>query len=479
MATALACIEPPTRQSGSLADQALESVSEAIVVVDIGPLDLPVVLANAAARRILGNALREHSLYDFLGPSSSAALEALLTELAQRARPLRRLIAWRTTTGERSFDTSCQRLGGASGQPLVLLRFTHDPAPPELRFALDCLPMALLLLDPHLKISYANPAARRLNGADSAELVGASALSVRPTAALPLDVYRRALGGAAGFIGSAEWRDPDSPGRVFDLRLQPVQGAGGVIGLLMIATPRDDQPRGVIAADGDLMAWREQEQLAIARRERRRLGRDLHDGLGQELTGVALLLRGLARQLETHAPQLQGPTDEIIALVNRAIEGTRSLARGLLSVANEPGGLLAALRGLADRARALHGLDVQCRSEITPPLWLDENTANHLYRIAQEALTNAIRHAQAGRVEILLRVAAGGYLLEIADDGIGLSAAASDASGLGLGILRERAVQLGAHLDFMDNSPRGTRVRVIGTLQRRDGEVWTNVWSTG
>jgi len=469
MATALACIEPPTRLNGSLADQALESVSEAIVVVDTGPLDLPVVLANAAARRTLGTSLRAHSLYELLGPDSSSTLEMLLSELARGAKPLCRAIAWRTITGEGEFDTTWQRLAGAAGQQLVLLRFMPDAAPPELRFALDCLPMALMLLDRHLKITYANPAARRLNAVEGAELVGGSALSVRPTAALPLDVYRRALSGAAGFTRSTEWRDPDVPGRVFDVRLQSVQGAGGVIGLLVIANPRDHRPPGLIAGDGDWMAWLEQEQREMSRRERRRIGRDLHDGLGQELTGVALLLRSLARQLETDAPQLQAPANEIIALVNRAIDGARSLARGLLPVTEEPGGLLAALRGLADRGRALYGLDVQCRSEITPPLWLDESTANHLYRIAQEALTNAVRHAQASRVEILLRVAAGRYLLEIADDGIGLAKAASDSSGLGLGILRERAVQLGAHLEFVENSPRGTRVRVIGAAERRDG----------
>jgi signal transduction histidine kinase len=236
-----------------------------------------------------------------------------------------------------------------------------------------------------------------------------------------------------------------------------------------MAIPRDERPKGLIAAEGDLTTWLEQEQLEMSRRERRRIGRDLHDGLGQELTGVALLMRGLAGQLERDAPQLLAPTNEIIALVNRAIEGARALARGLLPMTDEPGGLLAALRALADRGRALYDLDVQFRSEITPPLRLDENTAHHLYRIAQEALTNVVRHAQASRVEIVFRVVAGRYWLEIADDGIGLPTQVPASSGLGLGILRERAVQLGAQLEFVENSPRGTRVRVIGATQRQDG----------
>ncbi len=469
MATALACREPLPRPGSSLAEQVLESVSEAIMVVDTEPRDLPVVLANAAARRVLRIAGRDHSLYDCLGPNPSSPLEALLAELARGAKPIRRLIAWRTTSGVSSFETTWQRLSGAHGEPLLLLRFRQEPTPPALRFALDGLPMGLLLLDRHLKITYANPAARRLGAAHDAELVGASALSVWPTAGLALDVYRRALGGATGdWVGSAEGRDPDARERRIELRLQALQGPAGVIGLLVTATPRDDRAPGLVAADDDWMAWLEQERLEISRRERRRLGRDLHDGLGQELTGVALLLRSLAQRLETDAPQLREPTNEIIALVNRAIDGARSLARDLLPVTQEPGGLLAALRGLAERGRTLYGLDVQCRSEIAPPLWLDHSTTNHLYRIAQEALTNVVRHARATRVEILLRVADGSFLLEIADDGIGLAAAASDSAGLGLGILRERAVQLGAHLEFVENQPRGTRVRVIGAAQRRD-----------
>ncbi len=110
----------------------------------------------------------------------------------------------------------------------------------------------------------------------------------------------------------------------------------------------------------------EQEILDVSSRERQTIGRDLHDGLGQELTGVALMLRGLATRIQKQCPESVGQVNEIVTLVNQSIETARSLARGLLPVNTESGGLTLALRSLVDRSRDLYGFNVELRTEVSP-----------------------------------------------------------------------------------------------------------------
>ncbi len=206
----------------------------------------------------------------------------------------------------------------------------------------------------------------------------------------------------------------------------------------------------------------EQEILQVSSRERHTIGRDLHDGLGQELTGVALMLRGLATRIQRQSPEAVGYVNEIVGLVNQSIESARSLARGLLPVRTDTGGLPFALRTLAARSRDLYGLEVNFRAEVWPQLTLTEADASHLYRIAQEALTNAARHGHASKVEILLLVATRSFLLRITDDGAGIESADPPVTGMGLKIMRYRASMIGARFEIGSNAPRGTVVRVIG-----------------
>jgi hypothetical protein len=206
----------------------------------------------------------------------------------------------------------------------------------------------------------------------------------------------------------------------------------------------------------------EQEILDVSGRERQSIGRDLHDGLGQELTGVALMLRGLATRVQGRFPEAVDSVNEIVALVNRSIENARSLAHGLLPVRNETGGLAFALRELASRSRDLYGLDVNFTAEVASELNLDETDASHLYRIAQEALTNASRHGHATLVDIHLKAAGLRFLLGITDNGEGFHPPTSPYSGMGLKIMKYRAGMIGATFEIAPNEPRGTVVRVMG-----------------
>jgi signal transduction histidine kinase len=206
----------------------------------------------------------------------------------------------------------------------------------------------------------------------------------------------------------------------------------------------------------------EQEILDVSSRERQAIGRDLHDGLGQELTGVALMLRGLATRIETQIPDSRGQVEEIVGLVNQSIETARSLARGLLPVNTDGGGLVRALRALADRSRDMYGLHIDCRLKVAPERPLSEATASHLYRIAQEALTNTARHAQATSVTIFLLVTSGKFQLRISDNGVGLAEPLQESSGMGLRIMRYRASMIGASCEILPNHPHGTVICVTG-----------------
>jgi len=206
----------------------------------------------------------------------------------------------------------------------------------------------------------------------------------------------------------------------------------------------------------------EQEILDVSGRERQSIGRDLHDGLGQELTGVALMLRGLGSRVEQRCPDAMDSINEIVGLVNQSIENARSLARGLLPVRKETGGLAFALRELASRSRDLYGMEVNFRAEVWPALNLDETDASHLYRITQEALTNAARHGHATLVDIFLLVTRSTFLLYITDNGEGFHLPASPYSGMGLKIMKYRAGMIGARFEIGPNEPRGTVVRITG-----------------
>jgi signal transduction histidine kinase len=181
--------------------------------------------------------------------------------------------------------------------------------------------------------------------------------------------------------------------------------------------------------------------------------------LGQELTGVALMLRGLAMRIQARCPDVVDNVNEVVSLVNQSIETARSLAHGLLPVRTESGGLSFALRALAERGRDLYDLNVNFRGEMSAEFDLNETDASHLYRIAQEALTNAARHGHATRVDIVLLASAQSFLLRISDDGVGFTLPVA-SSGMGLKIMKYRAGMIGAKFDVGADDPHGAVISV-------------------
>lgn len=224
---------------------------------------------------------------------------------------------------------------------------------------------------------------------------------------------------------------------------------------------------GSVSTSRDITAFKEltRELLEISNREQQRLGSDLHDGLGQELTGLSLLLRGLEVQLNQEAPAYLPQVTRIRELVAHTIQSTRLLARGLAPVNLERGGLPEALRHLAQRC--IDTYDLECTFEnIGQPLPdLNESAATHLFRIAQEATTNAARYANATRLQIVLETTPRKLRLAITDNGIGLaSGLAHSKPGMGLKIMEYRARMMGAKVAF-EQPGSGTRVTVTCPLQ--------------
>jgi signal transduction histidine kinase len=201
----------------------------------------------------------------------------------------------------------------------------------------------------------------------------------------------------------------------------------------------------------------ERALLEISEREQRRIGQDLHDGLCQQLTGIALMVKGLQKGVE-HS--VRADAVAVLSLINQCIEETRLVTRGLHPVSEELGGLVVGLRELVEGTRA--AADIECVLEIPPALVIrDEATGTNLYRIAQEAMRNAVKHASPRRIIVRISVVGDQLELEVEDDGTGVRLA-EGRRGLGLEIMRYRAASVGGRLSVDSREGGGTIVRCKG-----------------
>jgi len=200
----------------------------------------------------------------------------------------------------------------------------------------------------------------------------------------------------------------------------------------------------------------EKEVLEISEREQRRIGQDLHDGLCQELTGISLLSRSLQQKLDARSFAEAAEAARITGLINNGIEQTRRVTRGLHPVSDEPTGLMVALQELADHVR--DASKITCHFDCPDPVPVPDRTAaTHLYRIAQEAVQNALRHARAATINIGLKSDEESITLTVTDDGCGLPDHRS-RRGMGLEIMHYRAHTIGARVEARRGNERGTVV---------------------
>jgi PAS domain S-box-containing protein len=301
------------------------------------------------------------------------------------------------------------------------------------------------------RVEFTNPAFDRLFGRTSDELAG--------TSILELFHFRQVQSPTAAWEGLLGQHNRGGKRDMLFRRRDGSQFAGEVLSAEIELN--GEKRILVVVQDVSERKQLESEIIEIANTERRRLGADLHDGLGQELTGISLMLRSLAKSAGLAAFDTAPELNEIIMLVNHAIQSARKMALGISPVTLERGGLLPALQTLVSWSRHSYNIDVRLRLSIRCPLLIGESAAAHLYLIAQEAINNAVRHGRARSITVTLRTSRTLASLSITDDGAGIAAIPARGAGMGLKLMEYRSAVIGGVMRIKPLPGGGTRVRSV------------------
>lgn len=327
----------------------------------------------------------------------------------------------------------------------------------RLRAILNTAADAILTIDQRGIIQSVNPAAERMFGYAAAEMIGQSMTLLMPSP------YRDEHGGyLAGYLRTGENHligiGREVEGRRKDGSAFPVELAVSAIEHLQLFT-------GIIR-DNTRRKELEREVVEIASLQQRRIGQDLHDSVGQELTALNLLAKDLAETFPSDPASAPPLLEQMIQGLQRSQQELRAILRGLLPVAIDTEGLMAALADLAHHTER-EG-KVACMFDCPRPVVVaDSLTATHLYFIAQEAVHNAVKHGRPRTIRISLesnRL----LVLRIQCDGLGMPARSAEDQGLGLRIMHNRAALIGAQLTVEPAKPTGTLVTC--TLARKSHE---------
>lgn len=306
-------------------------------------------------------------------------------------------------------------------------------------------PLSIISLEPDLIVRRWNPASEALFGWKEAEVLG-KLLPILPhedrgryeqeVRRLLTDPRLRHLETVAQhregeLLNVSIWRAP-----LYDAQ----NTLTGSMAIIMDITERNRLERALLEA---------------SEREQRRIGQDLHDQLCQHLLGVACTLKAMAVNAERQLPIRAQDLHLAAQLVNQSVQQTRDIARGLHPVELDAEGLMSALRTLAQQVSAIVPCELECDH---PVLIQDPEAAMHFYRIAQEAVTNALKHAHASRITIRLSDDAERIQLEILDDGCGIETNGPRSRGMGLDIMKYRAHAIGGRFVLETKPSGGTRV---------------------
>lgn len=201
--------------------------------------------------------------------------------------------------------------------------------------------------------------------------------------------------------------------------------------------------------------------LEVRESEQARIGQDLHDGLCQHLVATAFSASMLQKKLEENGDAESGNASRIVGLIDESITQARDLAKGLYPVRLEEEGLETALQALANTINKR--ADLRCTLALSDePSGLDKGVTIQLYRIAQEAVNNVVKHANASKVKIQFDTSGGTFDLRISDDGTGMRNGALSGEGMGLHIMEYRAKAIGAKLEISPGKD-GVMVRCVST----------------
>jgi len=298
----------------------------------------------------------------------------------------------------------------------------------HLRKIIQSAPIALLAFDSGGGITFEDGQALGAMGVKPAEHLGRSAADVYTDFPLMAENVRRALT-AEEFSSIVQFGD-----NVLECRFAPVRYEGATThGFIAVATNITERFR------------LERQILEISDREQARIGQDIHDGLCQQLVGAAFVANSLQQTLASQERAEASHARKICALLDDAMTESRRVARGLYPVRLKTEGLGPALVELSRIVTERFG--IQCLCETNPAaMKCDTTTATHLYRIAQEAVNNAVKHSGARSISIRLTLSVESINLEVKDNGKGFEDTAERHAGMGLYIMDYRARSLGGDL---------------------------------
>ena len=318
-------------------------------------------------------------------------------------------------------------------------------------------PNAIVMTNKEGKIVLFNAQAEKLFGYRRDEIIGQSIEVLMPANVRQAHVryrtgynqnpQRRAMGAGRDLVGLRK----DGTSVPVEIGLNPIQTPEGphVLASIIDITERRH-------AEAERVALQKQV-LEASERERRRIGQDLHDDLGQRLLGIGFLTKVLKEELAETNPEKAKEADRIVKLLNEALGKTRQLAKGLYAAELEANDLHTALRQLSTNLESVHSIDCNFSCEVPPSVY-DRQVAANAYRIAQEALNNAVKHGEATRIEVALRDKEGLRELTIRDNGVGFSPESDHSSGMGLQVMRYRANLIGGNLTVERHPQGGTLV---------------------
>ena len=320
----------------------------------------------------------------------------------------------------------------------------------RLRAILETAVEGIITIDERGIIESFNPAAEKIFGYPAAEIIGKNVSRLMPTPHKQkhdgyIENYQRT--GHAKIIGiGRETLAQKKDGTIFPIDLS-------------ISEVKLSDRRRFTGFIRDITERKrlEKEILEISEREQRRIGQDLHDGLCQHLAGIEMLSQVLAQKLAAQSRPAAARAREIAKAIRQAIRETRRLARGLSPVTLEADSLMSALAELALNTEKM--FRVRCEFNCPDPVKSDHHaTATHLFRIAQEAISNAIKHGRAKTIAIDLREEKGRMHLRISDNGKGFPKKNSIRNGMGLRIMQSRSSMVSGTLAIEPNPGGGTIV---------------------